>query len=423
MQEEFLHYIWKYRRFEHSGLHTTDGEPVTIQHPGMHNPNAGPDFTAARLTIGELRWAGDVEIHLRSSDWYRHRHQDDAAYHNIVLHVVYTDDRPALDAQGQRIATVELKGRIPENVILQYDQLRKSRLWVPCAGLIGSVDRFTIDLWLERLLVERMEDRFDRIAGLMAKTGNSWEETFYLLLARHFGMQVNSVPFEVLAASTPLKILAKNKDKLLSLEALLFGQAGMLAQVFRDEYPRKLQQEYDHLRKLHNLQPQPGTAWKFSRLRPANFPTIRIAQFAALVHQSAHLFSRILDTEKPEALRKLFAVEASEYWRNHFRFDKPVPARPRRFGAAATDGVLINVVAPFLFYYGRHMKQENLTQRSLILLEALPAEKNGVITKWEGLIGPIAHAAQSQAALHLKKHYCDDKRCLQCAVGNKLVAI
>ena len=421
MRESFLHFLWRWRRFDAQNLTTTEGKPVEILHPGEWNTDAGPDFFNARLRLGDTTWAGNIEIHVRASEWQAHGHSGDAAYDNVVLHVVLEEDQPALRANGERIPGLELKGRIPANLLETWQRLEHERAWIPCERFFRNIPGIVRLNWLDRLLVERLEEKTTAISETLAATGNHWEEAFYRAMARNFGLKVNAEPFEALARSLPLLTLAKHKNDLKQVEALLFGQAGMLAETFKDDYPNELAREYKFLRHKYGLSPLSPGQWKFLRLRPANFPTVRLAQFAALAHQSAHLFSKILEVKSLRELENLFDVQASEYWLTHFQFDKPSAKRPKRLGRDFIRVIIINTIAPFLFHYGKLRKQDEFQKRALHLLEELPAEANALLDGWADLGVQARNAYQSQALIHLKTRYCDARRCLECAVGNAIL--
>ncbi len=419
MPETFLHFLWRWRRFDLQDLYTTEGQALEILHPGEHNTHAGPDFFNARVRIGDTLWAGNVEIHVRSSEWLAHRHHEDPAYDNVVLHVVLEEDQPVTrHRDGSRLACLVLEGRIPPRLLAIYQRLEHERAWIPCEHFFTSTPDIVRLNWLDRVLVERLEQKTATIADLLTTTENHWEVAFYQLLARNFGLKVNAEPFEALARSLPLTVLAKHKNSRLQIEALLFGQAGLLEKIFQDEYPQALAQEYRHLAHKYALVPLAASQWKFLRLRPANFPTIRLAQFAALVHQSAHLFSKILEAEHVRALENLFAVQPADYWLTHYQFDKPSLSRTKLLGRDFVHLLIINTIVPVLFHYGRMKENTDLQNRALRLLEELPPESNSIVDGWAALGVPPRHAYQSQALLHLKTRYCDPKRCLECGVGN-----
>lgn len=421
MTEELLHHVWKYRLFDHKELFTQSGEAVEVIVPGDHNTDSGPDFFNARVKVGGTEWAGNIEIHTRASDWKRHGHEQDKAYDNIVLHVVYENDEPLADAAGNIVPAIQLKGRIDELLMKKYSELRQGRDWIPCGSQVKEVSSITLVSWLERLLVERLERKALDIQSKLELNRNNWEESFYQQLARNFGFRINAGPFELLARSLPSTILAKHKSSLLQVEALLFGQAGLLEDHFTDGYARQLQNEYAFLQKKFKLVPVAAHLWKFMRLRPSNFPTIRIAQLAHLVYRSSHLFSSVMEAHTVEDIHKLFNVKASEYWEEHYVFDKRSPKRSKQLGKDAIDNIIINTIVPFLFVYGRKHDDERYEERALKLLECTEGESNGIITNWKKLGMNADTAWSTQALLQLRNEYCAKKRCLQCAIGNKLL--
>lgn len=422
MHESFLHFLWRWRRFNAQQLLSTEGQPIEILQPGEHNHHAGPDFFNARLRIGDTTWAGNVEIHLRASEWLAHRHSDDRAYDNVVLHVVLEEDQPVLRANGERIACLELRHRIPPKIWETYQRLEHEQAWIPCESFFPNTPDIVRLNWLDRVLVERLEQKTAAVAEMLAATGNHWEEAFYRVLARNFGLKVNAEPFEALARSLRLITLAKHKSSLVQVEALLFGQAGLLDEKFTDAHPLELQREYRHLAHKYALVPLAASQWKFLRLRPANFPTVRIAQFAALVHQSAHLFSKILEANTLRELENLFEVQPGGYWRDHFQFDKPSVRRTKSLGRDFVHLLVINTIVPFLFFYGKEKSREELQKRAIRLLEELPPESNALVDGWTALLrSPARNAYQTQALIHLKTRYCDAKRCLECGVGNAIL--
>jgi hypothetical protein len=421
--EDFLNYIWKFRLFNRINLRTTEGEELEVYSAGLHNSNAGPDFQNARIRIGETTWAGNAELHISSSDWQKHGHTADNDYNNIILHVVYRDDAPLLRADGKRVPTLELKDRISTELFNRYHNLVfGNQTIIPCEGTIATVDSLTLQNWLTRILVERMEKRSEAIIAALANNRGDWEETFYQFLAANFGFKTNALPFELLAKSLPQNILAKHKNSPMQIEALIFGQAGFLANELTEAYPQKLKIEYDFLRKKYNLTPIENHLWKFLRMRPQNFPTIRLAQFAALIVQSNHLFSKILDTQDVKGLKDLFSnIHVNEYWLTRYRFDKESKPAGKSLGDASVNALLLNTVAQFLFSYGKHLQLQHFVSRSLKLLESIPAEQNNITADFANLGLKINSAFESQAMLELKNNYCDYKKCLQCGVGIKIL--
>ena len=420
MTEDFLQYIWQHRLYLPEGNCTVEGDPVEPLQPGQANTHAGPDFTDARVRIGDTLWAGCVEIHLRSSDWERHGHHTDPAYNNVVLHVVYQHDANAYNARRQKIPVMEL--HFDARYFDNYNRLVDSKARIACHDEPCKLDEFSFVSWTERLAVERIEQKSEAIMQSNVSTGNHWEETLYQRLARNFGFSLNALPFESLAKSIPLNILLKHKDHLQQIEALLFGQAGMLPdEQIADTYYTELQKEYRYLQKKYNLEPIDRFLWKFLRLRPINFPTLRIAQFAALIHRNEHLFSQIMEAKSVDIFENLFDLQASAYWDTHYTFGKESPIRKKTFGKSSIHTVLINTVAPFLFVYGKTRGKDDYCTRAVALLESLPPEKNSITARWEKLGVRNPDAFTSQALLQLDNEYCRPKRCLSCAIGNKIV--
>jgi len=422
MKEELLHYVWRLRKFDHTHLQTTDGLPIDILHPGEHNHNAGPDFLNARIRIGDTLWAGNVEMHLRASDWHRHRHSDDPAYKNVILHVVLDADCPIYHPEKRMLPCLTLKKRISNRLSKLYQRLLHNELWIPCQHLFYQAPELTRNLWLDRLLVERLESKTQSIATLLKENKNDWEATCYQLLIHNFGLNVNGMAFERLASSIPHRLLLTHRNRLFQLEALLFGQSGLLTNDYQDEYPQALRKEYDFLRKKYNLQPLTSTLWKFSRMRPANFPTIRMAQLATLFYQSTHLFSKILATQTIEEVEHMFALKLSNYWQSHYTFDKASSRRQKTLGRSSIHLLVINTIAPLLFLYGKERDEVQFKDRALRFLEELTPEKNTTIDHWKELGFYPKSAYQTQALLQLKKHYCKEKKCLQCAIGHTILS-
>ncbi len=421
MKEDFLHYLWRLQRFDQSNLCTSKGVPIQILAIGEHNQHAGPDFSNARVRIGDTLWAGNIEIHIKSSEWMEHQHQKDPAYDNVILHVVLEENMPIFDANGTLIPCLELKHRVSPGLAKNYLRLLQQENWIPCQSQLSQVPEMTKELWMDRLLVERLEEKTKAIKAILLQSNYNWEETFYRFLARSYGLKINPDAFEQLANALPLTLLGRHKNQLRQIEALLFGQAGMLDKNFVDEYPQQLQQEYFFLQKKYKLQPIPTSSWKFLRLRPANFPTIRLAQFAMLIHQSTHLFSKILALQKVKEVENMFDRRVSLYWQEHYVFDKISPKRNKTLGRSTIHLFVINTIAPFLFLYGQEMDEEKYKDKALELLEELKPEKNKIIKQWKSLGMNPKSAFQSQALLQLKKHYCDPRKCLSCPIGHQLL--
>lgn len=421
MQEDYLHHIWKFKLFDKEDLRTTTGEKVEIIRSGEHNTDAGPDFFNARLRIGNTLWAGNVEIHTHASDWEKHGHISDKAYDNIILHVVYNADKDLKRSSGELIPTVEIKSRIPLHQYRKYLDFKSAKGWIACEKQIREVPSFILNSTLDKLLLERLEQRSAFVQFTLERNHNDWEESFYQCLARNFGFRTNAIPFEMLARSLPTTIVSKQKSSLLQVEALLFGQAGMLEDHYEDKYIRSLQNEYAFLKQKFRLEPIDEHLWKFLRLRPSNFPCIRIAQFASLMFNNEHLFSSILENEKLEDLRKVFSAEVSEYWQDHYVFDKVSKKRSKDLGEEALNTIIINTIVPFLFVYGKHYSEERYVARAIRFLEEIQGETNTIISKWKDLGMSALRAYDTQALLQLKMEYCQHKKCLNCNVGNYLL--
>jgi len=423
--EDFLHYVWKFRLFDRINLQTNEGEYLEVYSAGLHNSDSGPDFHNARIRLGETVWAGNVEVHLSSSDWQKHGHTADNAYDNVILHVVYRDDDPLILSNGRRVPTLELQNRIPADLYNRYHALIfGNQTIIPCEANIASVDSLTLYNWLTRVLIERLEKRSAAVIAALDKNRGDWEETFYQFLAANFGFKTNALPFELLAKSLPQAILAKHKNNPMQIEALIFGQAGFLKNDWADEYPRKLKKEYEFLQKKYKLVPIENHLWKFMRLRPQNFPPIRLAQFAALVVNSNHLFSKLLEIKDVKGLRDLFTeINVDPYWENHYRFDVESTPSSKNLGQASIDVLLLNTLALFLFSYGKHNQIQHFINRSLQLLEYLPNENNKIVEDFSNLGVKIKTAFESQALLELKNSYCNYKKCLHCGVGNKILKL
>jgi curved DNA-binding protein CbpA len=421
MTEDFLHYVWKFRLFDMNDLKTDEGEDLMIVKTGEHNSHAGADFFNSKIKIGTTLWAGNVEIHLQTDDWNKHNHQHDKAYNNVILHVVYDSDSSAIIIDKRLIPVLELKGKIKRKIWDNYEELIENKDWIPCEKQIKTVDRFTIDNWLERILIERLERKTGEILTSLNQNNNNWEETFYRYLAKNFGYKINALPFELLAKSIPNSILAKHKDNINQIEALLFGQAGMLNDDLNDEYYNRLKKEYEFLKHKHNLLPIDESLWKFLRLRPVGFPSVRIAQFAQLINHSSHLFSKVLEVRSTLELSKLFNVATSDYWDEHYTFGKNSVTKSKHLGKDFINNIIINTIVPFLFVYGKKKGENKQADKAFRFLEELAPEKNSILTKWKE-IGIVAkNSYQSQALLELKNEYCLPKKCLTCSIGNKIL--
>lgn len=421
MPEEFLQYIWEQQLFNTQNLKTTSGQSIEIIHTGKRNHDSGPDFFNAKIKLNGTVWAGNVEIHKNSSDWFLHHHENDKAYDNVVLHVVEKNDKAVFRSSGEELPVFEIE--YPEHLKTNYQSLLNAETWIACEAQFHKINPVLLQLGFNRLMIERLENKTIEIIERLKQNNNDWNETFYQMLARMFGFKVNNLPFELLAKSLPVQILAKHKNNLFQMEALLFGNSGLLnQQLLGDDYYLQLREEFSFLYNKYNLAPIEGHLWKFLRLRPVNFPTIRISQLAALIHRSHGLFSKIIDIGSLQELKELFNVQASEYWNSHYNFNKATSKTTvKKLGESAVNILIVNVVVPFLFVYGENQNKRHLQNRALEFLEKLPPEKNSIVKKWQDLGVECRSAFESQALIQLKNLYCEKKNCLNCQIGVKLV--
>lgn len=419
MTEAFLHYIWQHQMLDR-GLTTTDGQPVVVLSAGELNRDAGPDFFNARIRVGGVDWVGNVEVHIRTSDWRQHRHSNDKAYNGIVLHVVYEHDCEIATEDGRTPLTLELKPYMHPSLVANYDALMAPSMeeTIPCGRRLDEVPEFVFSSYIERLVLERIEEKSQTVRRLLDESRGGWEQTCYWLMAHYFGGRVNAVPFELLAKATDQRLLARWKDDPQRIEAVLMGQAGFLDGYFEDEYPRRLQADYNALGTGAGLKPIAAYLWKFFCLRPSAFPTIRISQFAHLISESTNLFATMLSMTDARDIERLFKQEASDYWRTHYQFDRPTErATTKRIGKMQAQLLIINAWVPLLFVYGMAHGQQHYKDQAIALLEQLPPEDNAVVRRWQSHGVVPANAAESQALLQLNNNYCRSRRCLECRVG------
>lgn len=417
MKEDFLHFIWQYQYFEHRDLQTSKGEKIHIFEIGKANTNAGADFEQVKIQIGDTIWQGDAEIHVRASDWKKHQHQHNPRYNQVVLHIVWEEDEPILRPDGTPVATLVLKNKIKSDIFHKYQYLQANKSEIACEKLIGEVAELHKASMLSKALVRRLEQKSFTLKEIWLANQKDWEETTYQVLAQNFGFKVNSSQFLRLSQLTPLKYLLKHSDQLWQIEALLFGQAGFLEQNFSEEYPLMLQNEYKFLKAKYNLEGMQASEWNFLRLRPANFPTLRIAQFAQMLAQNINLFSVLLYAEKFKTLKKILQVQASAYWQNHYQFGKITEKTASTLGSSSVENIIINTICPLLALYAQENKQQALMDKAIDFLEQLPAEKNTITEKWQAIGIAIHNAADSQALIEQYKYYCTPKNCLECNVG------
>ena len=416
MNERLLQYIWQFQCYNQSSLTTEEAEPLQIIHPGTFNTNQGPDFLNAKIKIGTTTWAGSIELHINSSDWKNHKHSGDKNYNNVVLHVVWQHD---VDLQ-LAFPTLVLQDKVSKLLLKKYEELMKAPGFIPCQKNIHAINEITWASWKERLLVERLMTKTQQVFAHLKQNNNHWEECFWWMIAKNFGLKVNTEAFLAIAQSIPVTVLAKNKNQIHQLEALLFGQAGLLDTEFEEDYPKLLQKEYYFLKKKYGLKAI-RSPLIFMRMRPSNFPTIRLAQLAILIHEREHLFSKIKTSTSLRLIKDLLNVTANDYWHYHYVFDETAAFKKKNLGQQMTDNILINTIVPIIFAYGKHQDEETYKHKALKWLEEIKAEKNTITKGFEALGINNKNAFDSQALLQLKNEYCEKKRCLECAVGNKLI--
>ena len=417
--ERLLHYVWKYKLYPATSLATTDGRLVQVIDPGMQNTDAGPDFFNAKIKIDGTLWAGSVEIHDKASDWLLHHHETDKAYDGVILHITGVNDFQPVWTNGEPIPQMVLV--VPENIIRSIDWLLYREAALPCLGHIAGIEPLHIACWMEALLSERLERKTHDIFLLLDAYQADWNEVFYITLTRNFGFGVNNDAFERLAKSLPLRCIQKQRSSHSQIEAMLFGQAGMLAEVNDDHYYRLLQREYDFLRHKFGLSPMEDFVFKSLRTRPVNFPYLKVAQLAALWVQHDTFFSAILEAGSTGEIKKYFRISPSDYWETHYHFRYASPRKEKPIGENALNILLINTVVPMLFAYGLHNKQPEYCERATRLLESIPPEKNTIVSTFCNAGIAVHHAGDSQALIQLKREYCEKKKCLYCRIGFRML--
>ncbi len=416
MTERLLQFIWQLQYFNKGELTTLQGENLLVIFPGQYNTNQGPDFLEAKIKIGNTTWAGNIELHFKTSDWEKHNHHRDDNYNNVILHVVWEHDI----SDQNSIPVLQLRERVSKILLQRYDELMKAISFIPCESGIHLVKDITWKSWKERLLAERLIKKSKIVEKYLHQSNYHWEEVFWWLLARNFGMKVNADVFEEMARSIPLAVLAKHKNQVHQLEGLLLGQLNLLNRNFEEDYPKMLKKEYEFYKKKYDLVPVTSTPF-FLRMRPGNFPTIRLAQLAMLVFDSAHLFSKIKEAVSVNEIKKWVGVTANDYWHYHYRFDEPSSFRKKKLGVSMTDNIIVNTIGPMLFAYGHYHNEEKYKQKALRWLEETSAENNSITKGFRQLEIENKNAFDSQALIELKNEYCDKKRCLDCSVGNSIL--
>ena len=421
MKEEFLHFLWQYKLFNKANLTSVKGGVVEVLDSGSYNTNSGPDFLNSKLKIDNQLWVGNVEIHIKSSDWYAHHHEKDKNYDAVILHVVWEHDTNVFMKNNHPLPTVELQRFVQEDVLVNYRKLfLKEQRWIPCEKEIGEINSFLLNNWLERLYFERLENKSVVIKELLQKSNNDYEAVLFQLLAKNFGLKVNGAAFLELAQSFDFSVLRKVRFDEEQLLALLFGQAGFLADEVEDSYYQQLQKEYTYLQHKHRLRAMAKHRFQFFRMRPNNFPTVRIAQLGALYNKYQSLFSSLMDVNRIEDFYNLFTIEVNEFWKTHYTFESESKKSVKRLTKSFIDLLIINTIIPLKFVYEQGRGEVN-EEGLLKLIQQLHPEKNSIINKFAELKIKAKNAFESQALLELKNNYCVNTRCLSCRIGNDLL--
>ena len=420
MKEDFLHYLWKFKNFNTLDLKTTTGELITIIHVGHYLEQAGPDFFNAQIIIDNQKWAGSVEIHLKSSDWYVHHHEQDVAYENVILHVVWKHDIDVFRKDNSVIPVLELSNYVASKTVFNYRSLRSTKSWVFCENQLADFDEFILRNWQERLFFERLERKSKPVLDLLIQTHSDWEAVLFSLLAKNFGLNTNGEQFLKIVKSIPFSVIRKESSELENIEALLFGNAGLLDSDKEDSYFKDLKFRYYYLLQKYQLTKPIIAPVQFFKHRPDNFPTIRLSQLAVLYHSQQNLFSKIIVPKSVVTIYKFFEVSASPYWLNHYQFDKVSPKKKKMLSKSFIDLLIVNMIVPIQFAYAQSLGKET-TEYLIQLLHALAPEKNAVIDKFKSFGIVANNAFETQSLLQLKNEYCNKSKCMSCAIGIELI--
>ena len=420
MKEDFLHYLWKFKQFDTLNLKTSNGEEVVIVHVGHYLALAGPDFFNAQIIIGDQKWAGNVEIHLNSSDWYAHHHERDANYENVILHVVWEHDTEIYRKNNSEIPVLELRHYVDTTTITNYQSLTSPKSWIFCEKQLQTIADFTLRNWQERLFFERLERKSKPIFELLEQTHQDWEAVLFCLLAKNFGLNTNGELFLKIAQSIPFSVIRKESFEVENLEALLLGSAGVLDTEKEDTYYKDLKFRYFYLLQKYQLEKNSTEPVQFFKHRPDNFPTIRLSQLANLYHSQQNLFSTISTSNSLATIYKTFEVAVSAYWQTHYQFDKESPKKLKKLSQSFVDLIVINTIIPLQFAYAKSQGKENSEDLIQLLNEVAP-EKNAIMDKFSSFGIQPKNAFESQSLLQLKNEYCNKSRCLECAVGMELL--
>lgn len=418
MDEQFLHYIWKHKLFDKDKLQTKDGQKVHLIAPGENNHDAGPDFFNGRIKIDDTEWAGSIEIHVRSSDWFLHGHDNDAAYNNVILHVVGVNDAEITRQNKTVIPTVELP--YDKRLASNYQMLAKSRKWIPCEDQFAQVDPLIRSMWAESLLVQRLQRKSEVVTSMMAQTNNDLDEVFFRMLCRNMGFKINTQPFDQLSRKINLKQIRTLGSDRQRLESLLFGTAGMLQNPV-SKYEKHLAQEFKHLSTRFQIEPLELSIWKFARMRPVSFPTIRLAQLSDILSRNTQFTQTLKSAKTTEEAMSLFNARVSEFWETHYTFKKSSRKRQKPLGKKSIENIIINSVFPFLFVVGQYYDDHTIQKKIFAWMRTLPAEKNRIIDRWKAVGADVDTAYDSQAYLELYNEYCNKNRCLECRLGGYII--
>ena len=420
MKEDFLHYLWKFKKFDTLNLKTFNGEEITIINVGQYLELAGPDFFNAQLVIGNQKWAGNVEIHLKSSDWYVHHHERDEAYENLILHVVWEHDIEIFRSNNTEIPVLELKNYVDSTTIANYQSLMTPKSWVFCEKQLKDIKEFTLKNWQERLFFERLERKSSPIFELLKLTNNDWEAVLFCLLAKNFGLNTNGEIFLKIAQFIPFSIIRKESFEVENLEALLLGNAGLLDLEKEDNYFKDLKFRYFYLLHKYQIEKKLVEPVQFFKHRPDNFPTIRLSQLANLYYSQQNLFSKISTFNSVKSIYETFEISTSNYWENHYQFDKESPKKRKKLSKSFVDLIVINTLIPFQFAYAKSQGKE-ISEDLIQLLNEVAPEKNAVLDKFSSFGIESKNAFETQSLLQLKNEYCNKSRCLECAIGMELL--
>ena len=421
MKEDFLHYLWKFKKFDSTNLKTSKGEEIQILNCGNYLQLAGPDFFNAQITIDNQKWAGNVEIHIKSSDWYVHHHERDSAYDSVILHVVWEHDTEIFRKNNTEIPVLELKNYVSKDTLDNYQSLSSPKSWIYCEKQLATIDSFVLNNWQERLFFERLERKSKHIEELLQLSNQDWEAVLFYFLAKNFGLNTNGELFLKIAQSIPFTIIRKESFELENLEALLFAKAGLLNEAKEDLYFKDLKTRFDYLSHKYQLENGIFEPVQFFKHRPDNFPTIRLSQLANLYHSQQNLFSKIIETSSVQDIYNIFKITASNYWQSHYQFDKESPKKKKSLTNSFIDLIIINTIVPIQFAYARSQGKE-VSENLISLMQEVAPEKNGIIEKYTVFGIKSKNAFDSQSLLQLKNEYCNKSKCLECAIGMELLS-